>query len=144
MPAWVGSWPALVLFFAFAWFELIDPAPDDPARLAVAVGAYWLLSFVAMLAFGFDRWSRQGEFLSVFFAMIARFGMVEGKTGKGRLRLALCWPGAKLSEVEPLPPSGALFLPRRWPRSPSTAFPRPSSGSAATASTRSNFPAVRR
>ena len=96
MPSWVGTWPALVLFLAFAWFELIDPAPDDPARLAVAAGAYWLLSFVAMLAFGFDRWSRQGEFFSLFFAMIARFGVIEGKIGKGRLRLALCRPGAKL------------------------------------------------
>ena len=40
--AWLGNWPAVILFFAFAWFELIDPAPDDPARLAVAVGLYWL------------------------------------------------------------------------------------------------------
>ncbi|WP_378945808.1 hypothetical protein [Mesorhizobium sp. ANAO-SY3R2] len=110
LPPWLGHWPALVLFFAFAWFELIDPAPDDPARLAAAAGVYWLFSFIAMLAFGFDRWSRQGEFFSLFYAMIARFGVVEGKTGRNHLHLALCLPGAKLNEVEPLPPSGALFL----------------------------------
>ncbi|TIX19817.1 MAG: hypothetical protein E5V37_34815, partial [Mesorhizobium sp.] len=32
LPNWLGYWPAFVLFLAFAWFELIDPAPDDPAR----------------------------------------------------------------------------------------------------------------
>nr|WP_269932781.1 hypothetical protein [Aminobacter sp. HY435] len=110
LPDRVSYWPAFILFVAFAWFELIYPAPDDPARLAMAAGIYWLLSLVAMLAFGFDRWSRQGEFLSAFFAMIARFGIVEAKQDGSRLRLRLCWPGAKLVSAEPLPPSGALFL----------------------------------
>ena len=110
LPAWVGYWPAFVLFSAFAWFELIDPAPDDPARLAIAAGLYWVVSFAFMLAFGFERWSRQGEFLSAFFAMISRFGIIEGDRQGNRLKLALCWPGAKLDRVEPLPLSGALFL----------------------------------
>ncbi|MBB6353784.1 hypothetical protein ACFFTN_02155 [Aminobacter aganoensis] len=110
LPEWVGYFPAFALFLAFAWFELIDPAPDDPARLAIAAGTYWLFSFAAMLIFGFERWSRQGEFLSAFFAMISRFGIFEGKQDGPRLRLALCWPGAKLNEAEALPPSGALFL----------------------------------
>ncbi|WP_371818601.1 hypothetical protein [Aminobacter sp. MDW-2] len=110
LPEWLGYWPAVILFFAFAWFELIDPAPDDPARLAMAAGLYWIISFTAMLAFGFERWSRQGEFLSAFFAMIGRFGIVEASKDRSRLRLALCWPGAKLYQAEALPPAGALFL----------------------------------
>lgn len=110
LPAWVGYWPAFVLFSAFAWFELIDPAPDDPERLAIAAGLYWVVSFAFMLAFGFERWSRQGEFLSAFFTMISRFGIIEGERQGDRLKLALCWPGAKLDRVEPLPLSGALFL----------------------------------
>lgn len=110
LPKWLGYWPAVILFLAFAWFELIDPAPDDPARLAMAASLYWLVSFAAMLAFGFERWSRQGEFLSAFFAMIGRFGIVEASGNGNRLRIALCWPGAKLHEAEALPPSGALFL----------------------------------
>ncbi|MBZ9818308.1 hypothetical protein [Mesorhizobium sp. CA4] len=103
---WLGYWPAFALFFAFAWFELIDPAPDDPARLAFAAGTYWLASFVAMLLFGYDDWSRRGEFLTVFFAMVTRFAPV------GRLdgRLSLCWPGAKLLAAAPLPLSGTAFL----------------------------------
>ncbi|WP_457151181.1 hypothetical protein [Mesorhizobium sp. P5_C1] len=107
LPRWLGCWPAVLLFFAFAWFELVDPAPDDPARLAYAAGLYWLLTLLAMLAFGCRNWSRNGEFLSVFFSMVARFAVVErNKTGG----LGLCWPGAKLLAAEPLPASGIAFL----------------------------------
>ena len=79
-PERLGYWPALVLFAAFAWFELIDLAPDDPQRLARAVAAYWLFTFAAMLVFGHDKWSRRGEFLSVFFRMISRFGIFDAPT----------------------------------------------------------------
>ncbi|MFB9978128.1 hypothetical protein ACFSQQ_33120 [Mesorhizobium kowhaii] len=107
LPRWLGCWPAVLLFFAFAWFELIDPAPDDPARLACTAGLYWLLTFLAMLAFGYRDWSRSGEFLSVFFSMVARFAVVE-RNENGQL--ALCWSGAKLLAAEPLPASGIAFL----------------------------------
>ena len=111
LPAWLGMWPALLLFFAFAWFELIYPAPDDPAILARIVGLYWLLTLAAMLAFGHGQWSRRGEFLSVFFGLVARFGMVEKlPAAGGKSRLNLCLPGAKLATTMPLPPSGMLFL----------------------------------
>ena len=42
LPEWLGYWPAVLLLLVFAWFELVYPAPDDPARLAWAVGLYWL------------------------------------------------------------------------------------------------------
>ncbi|WP_091576187.1 hypothetical protein [Mesorhizobium qingshengii] len=107
LPRWLGLWAAVILFFAFAWFELVDPAPDDPARLAADAGLYWLLTFLAMLVFGYRDWSRSGEFLTVFFSMVARFAVVErDETG----RLGLCWPGAKLLAAEPLPISGIAFL----------------------------------
>ncbi|MER2535333.1 MAG: hypothetical protein ABTQ31_09240 [Rhizobiaceae bacterium] len=107
-PAWLGCWPAVALFLAFVWFELIDPAPDDPYRLAVAVGLYWLATFAAMLALGHAEWSRRGEFLSVFFGLIARLGMVE-RTPDGRLLLAL--PGGKLAGAPALSlPAMTLLL----------------------------------
>ncbi|TPM40247.1 hypothetical protein FJ967_07020 [Mesorhizobium sp. B2-3-4] len=107
LPQSLGCWPAVILFFAFAWFELIDPAPDDPARLAFAAGLYWLVTFVAMLVFGYRQWGRSGEFLGIFFSMVARFAPVE-RSDAGRIRL--CWPGAKLLAAEPLPASGIAFL----------------------------------
>ena len=39
-PRRLGYCPAVLWFFAFAWFELVDPAPQDPERLANAIAAY--------------------------------------------------------------------------------------------------------
>lgn len=111
LPAGLGYWPAIVLFFAFAWFELVYPAPDDPERLAVAVSAYFLVNLAAMVLFGHEQWSRRGECLSAFMRMIAQLAVVDGSAPRhGRRRIALCLPGGKLAGAEPLPPSGTLFL----------------------------------
>jgi len=110
LPAWVGYWPAVLLFFGFAWFELIHPAPDDPEVLAFAAARYWLASFVLMLVFGYEDWRRRGEFLSVFFRLVSRFAVIETTRADGRTRVALCWPASKLEQEAALPPSGMFFL----------------------------------
>ena len=107
--AWLGRLgytPAIVQFAAFAWFELIYPAPDDPARLAWAVSIYWLVNFAGVLAVGHDPWTRHCEPFSVFFRIVSKLAILERSEG----RLRLCLPGGKLAAVEPLPLSGALFL----------------------------------
>lgn len=107
LPGWMGMWPAVLMLVTFAWFELVYPAPDDPERLARAVGIYWLANFALMLLFGHRAWSERGEFLSVFFGMVARFGILERKPDG---TVSLCLPGAKLMATPALPPSGTLFL----------------------------------
>jgi hypothetical protein len=107
LPRQLGVWPAVVLLFAFTWFELVYPAPDDPEKLARAAGLYWLASFIAMLVFGHEEWSRRGEFLTVFFRLLSRFAIV-GRDDADRLTLN--WPGARLLETEPLPTSGVAFV----------------------------------
>lgn len=108
LPSAVGYWPALLLFFGVAWFELIDPAPDDPARLATVAAVYFTANLIAMLVFGHAVWSRRGECLSAFFNLIAHFSIFGlSENGKG---IALRWPGAKLGDAAPLPPSGVFFL----------------------------------
>lgn len=107
LPGATGCWPAVLLFAAFAWFELIDIAPDDPARLAVAVGGYWLATFVAMLVFGFDGWSRGCEFLTLFFGFVSRLAPI-GRDDAGHATLRP--PGAGLAKAEPLPSSAVMFL----------------------------------
>lgn len=110
LPSWIGYWPALVLLFGFAWFELIDPAPDDPARLATVAAVYYAANLVAMLVFGHAAWSRRGECLSAFFSLISRYAPIGGE-GEGReARTVLRFPGAGIEAERPLPPSGALFL----------------------------------
>lgn len=103
--------PAIVQFLAFAWFELVHPAPDDPAVLATAGGVYFLVNLAAAAVFGHDEWSRRGEALSAFLNLIARLGIVEqSRPVAGRVRLRLRLPGAGLVRARPLPLSGAVFL----------------------------------
>lgn len=105
----LGYWPAFAGLAAFAWFELIYPAPDDPAILATVAGLYWLVAFSLMLVFGHDAWSGRGEFLSVFFTAVSRFAILGGDRPDAR-SIGLSWPGARLSQAEPLPPGGVAFL----------------------------------
>ena len=111
LPNRLGFWPGVLSLFAFAWFELVYPAPDDPARLATVVSAYWLATFVAMLVFGHEDWSKRGEFLSIFFGFASRFGVFSSSLSARRNNeVSLCWPGAKLAAAEALPLGGVLFL----------------------------------
>ena len=113
-PGALAYWPAVAGFAGFAWFELVHDAPDDPARLATVLGLYWLATFAMMLLFGHREWSRKGEFLSVFLTMVGKIGVVSAdgpdEGDKARPRVALSWPGARLADQKPLPPSGTLFL----------------------------------
>lgn len=69
-PVWLDAWPAVAAYFAFAWFELIYPAPFDPTILALACGGYALVTLAAMLLFGAEAWLAGGEAFSVFFRVV--------------------------------------------------------------------------
>jgi len=113
-PPWFGYWPAIVLFLGFAWFELIDIAPDNPERLAVAVGAYWLFTFIALILFGEEAWLGRAEPFSVFFRFIGWLSPLiwtpAAPDDDTRQRLSLAMPGAGLMDRGALPPSGVLFI----------------------------------
>ncbi|MFQ5993229.1 MAG: hypothetical protein ACE5NA_12395, partial [Nitrospiraceae bacterium] len=70
-PRRAGYWPAVLIFLAFAWFELIYPAPADPSLLAGAVSSYLVLNFLAIFLFGERSWLQYGEAFSVFFRVIS-------------------------------------------------------------------------
>ena len=109
MPEGVGYAPALIGLLAFGWFEVVDLAPDDPARLATAVATYWLVTMMAMLVFGERVWLERGEFLHVFFGFIGRLAPIRFHRDDG-VRVTLSLPGAGLVS-SPVPPlSGALFI----------------------------------
>lgn len=99
-------WPALIGLFAFVWFEIVDPAPTDPARLARAAGVYWLAHFAAMLLFGERRWRARGETFSVLFRLVGRVAPLRWHA-RG---VTLAWPGARLARGPALPLSGWLFV----------------------------------
>jgi hypothetical protein len=109
-PDWLGHWPAAALFLGFAWFELVDPAPDNPERLAWAVIGYWLATLAAVLAFGEDAWLGKAEPFSLFFRLVALLSpFLTERDGKS-CQIALALPGTALLKAEPLPASGIFFV----------------------------------
>lgn len=106
-PERLGYWPAVVLLFAFAWFELVYPAPQDPFRLAVAVLAYCAITLAAMARYGEARWLEQGEAFSVFFRMVGWLSPVQIDTSR---RLSVGLPCRALLRAGSLPASGIAFV----------------------------------
>jgi hypothetical protein len=111
-PAWLGHWPAALLLLAFAWFELVSPAPQDPARLATAVCAYAAITLAGMILFGEERWLGGAEAFSVFFRMVAWLSPLATKPAPqtGRMELSFGLPCRGLLGARPLPPGGAAFV----------------------------------
>jgi hypothetical protein len=70
-----AAWPAFVLFVGFAWMELVWSGRDVPARLALAMLGYSLLTWTGMFAFGREVWRAHGEVFSIVFGVFARFGI---------------------------------------------------------------------
>ena len=70
-PDALGGWPAVALLLLFAWFELVFPAPRDPAVLAYAVAGYSFLTVAGMVLFGDAAWTRHVEIFSRFFRIVS-------------------------------------------------------------------------
>jgi hypothetical protein len=107
LPYRFDYWPAIIAFAAFACFELIHPAPDDPAILADAIVVYSLVTWTGMILYGEEAWLARGEAFSAFFSLIARIAPVQ-RAEDGRLHLG--FPGRALLDLPPLPRSGILFV----------------------------------
>ena len=105
-PPRLGAWPAVVLFFGFAWAELVWRDNDVPAYLASAIVGYSLLTWLGMLLFGREQWLRSGEAFSIAFGILGRFAPLYGERRELRLRP----PGAGLLARERVPVSLAVFV----------------------------------
>ncbi|MCL6707143.1 hypothetical protein M8R20_09035 [Pseudomonas sp. R2.Fl] len=113
LPHALGYIPAIVIFFLFAWYELVSLAPEDPPGLAVVVAAYWLFTLVAMILFGETEWITRGEPFSVYFRMIGMIAPVSAippGDGEKGASIRVSWPGQRCLEAEPPPLSAAIFL----------------------------------
>lgn len=113
----IGQAPALILFFGFAWFELVSLAPEDPPGLAMVVAVYWVLTLGAMIVFGEDTWSLRGEPFSIYFRMIGMLSPFCRETASPRpatraahrQTLVVTWPGQACLDRPP-PPLGAALM----------------------------------
>lgn len=102
-PPALSYWPAVAIFAAFAWFQLVYPAPEDPAKLAVIVSIYVAVTLGAIILFGPQAWLARGDPFAVF---LAQLGASAPLGAGGRLRL----PGLGLVQLPALPIGGVLFV----------------------------------
>ena len=77
LPSWVGYWPAAAVLLAFAWFELVYPAPASPRLIAVLIAVYSSTTLIAMWRWGIEQWLDQGEAFSVYTGLLALLSPVE-------------------------------------------------------------------
>ena len=70
-------WPAIGLFAAFAWLELVYGGRAIPAQLALMVMVYSLITWGGMLFFGRGVWLRRGDLFAAAFGILARFSPTE-------------------------------------------------------------------
>jgi len=104
-PIRLGHSLAIVSFLGFVSVLLADPAPSDPTRLAIYVGGYWLVSFLALLAFG-PRWMHRAEGFSVLMQSYSRMGLF----GRSGLRAALGLSGWQVLARATPAPGLAVFI----------------------------------
>ena len=78
-PSW-DVWPALALFFAFVWVELIFPGSATPRNIALFALLYSSVTWAGMSLFGKETWLARGEAFSVFFGVLAKFAPTEART----------------------------------------------------------------
>ena len=109
-PRALGRWPSVALLLLLAWFELVYPAPRDPAVLAVAVAGYSVLTVTGMALFGEGAWTRNVEVFSCFFRMVSGLAPLRVADEKGARRLVLTFPGSRLPGSGALPAAGVAFV----------------------------------
>ena len=101
-PQWLSYWPAVAVFFAFAWFQLVYPGPEQRDVLALALVIYLAFTMLAVLLFGPAQWLGKADPFSVFLHQLG----ASAPLSREGLRL----PGAGLLALPPLPMSGTLFV----------------------------------
>lgn len=76
-PDSLGVWPAVAVYAAFVWVELVFLGGTVPSNLALLALFYSGVTWAGMILFGKEVWLRRGEAFSVFFGLLGRFAPTE-------------------------------------------------------------------
>jgi len=91
-PPW-GAWPAVAMYFVYAWLELASDFGEVPRDLALLVLFYSVGAWMAMALFGENRWRAGADPFSRIFGLFGSFApFSRNPIGQVTLRL----PGAGL------------------------------------------------
>lgn len=105
LPSSVGVWPGVITLGLFTMFALADIAPDDPVRLAMVVGAYWLFTLFAMILFG-PSWLDKGECFTLLLQRYAQLAAI----GKHKHSMFVGLPGWRALAQPAICVSSAVFI----------------------------------
>lgn len=83
-PPALGVWPAVLLFGAFAWIELVFAGRSVPAQLALLIIAYSLVTWAGMAVYGRAVWLSRGDPFASVFGLFARLAPVELRVSSPR------------------------------------------------------------
>ncbi len=102
-PAWLGDWPALMLYLAFIAFELFGHG--RPSSLATLLLGYTLLNLVGVWLVGAAAWFRHCEFFSLFLRLVALMAPLDYRPGVDGARGTLHWRRPLMGLVQERPES---------------------------------------
>lgn len=104
-----GHWPAVAGMAAFSWFQIVSLSPSDPETLVQATVIYFVAILILAVLEGED-WLDRGEFLTVFFTMIARISPIWRERREGRVTTLIGWPGAQILRMPAFSLSEMAFV----------------------------------
>ncbi len=108
-PQWLASWPALLLYISFIWFELFSHR--TPKAVAAFLLAYSFLNILGVILIGSRAWFRHCEFFSVFFRLVALMAPIDYQhTEDGQRRLRLRPPLSGLIHERPTSLATVVFV----------------------------------
>jgi len=77
LPEGLGVWPAVAVYFAFAFFELASGVANQPCLVGGLALTYTAITLAGMTVFGRNGWLRHVEAFTILFDIVGRFGPVE-------------------------------------------------------------------
>ncbi len=69
-PERLSCWPAVLLFWGFAWLEQISSMGEIPSTLSVIILIYSAITWLGMALFGRKQWLENGEVFSILFGYL--------------------------------------------------------------------------